>query len=63
MFKINEAKKEFHVTRGDIGAFEVVADISDDPEVEVLYVFQPDDIVRFRVFERKNCDNIKLNYN
>lgn len=60
MFKIDKKTNTFHVTRGDIGAFEVVANISDDPEIEELYIFQPNDVVRFKVFERKNVDNIKL---
>lgn len=60
MFIINEKKKEIHVTRGDIGSVEVLADISDDPEIEKLYVFQPGDVVRFKVFDRKNVDNIQI---
>lgn len=60
MFKIDKKTKTIHVTRGDIGAIEVDINTSEDPEVHMPYVFQPGDVVRFKVFEQKNVGNIKI---
>lgn len=55
MFVINNDKSIF-ITRGDIGIIEVSAMKADDEN----YIFQPDDIVRFRVVEKSHHDNIIL---
>lgn len=54
MFQINE-DYSIYCTRGDIGAFAVSADIDGE-----AYTFQNGDGVRFKVFEKKNCDNVVL---
>lgn len=44
------------ITRGDTAVIPVVAVVDDGSN----YVFQPDDVIRFKVFEKKNCDNVIL---
>ena len=55
MFKIN-ADKSIHITRGDIASIEITAKL---PSAE-NYIFQPGDVVQFKVFEKKRCDNVFL---
>ena len=54
MFEINE-DYSIYCTRGDIGAFAVSAEVDKEE-----YVFQAGDVVRLKVFEKKNCDNVVL---
>lgn len=54
MFKVNE-DSSIYVTRGDSGAFGVAA-VFDGGD----YEFQPGDVLRLNVFEKKNCDNVVL---
>lgn len=54
MFKINE-DMSIYVTRGDMAAFEVSAENGEE-----RYTFQPGDVVRFKVTEKKNCDAVLL---
>ena len=54
MYQIND-DKSIYVTRGDIVLFEVTAE--DNGEV---YTFQPGDLVRIKVFGKKNCENVVL---
>ena len=54
MFVINE-DMSIYLTRGDAAAFNVSA-TKDNLE----YTFQPDDVVRFKVFEKKNCEEVVL---
>ena len=54
MFKINE-DMSIYVTRGDMVTLGVSADNNGQ-----LYTFQPGDLVRFKVFEKKGCDNVVL---
>lgn len=54
MFRIDE-DMVIHITRGDAASFEVSADTSDGK-----YVFAAGDVVRFKVFEKKGCDNVVL---
>lgn len=54
MFTIND-DNSIYATRGDIVAFKVTAE--DDGE---KYQFQPEDIVRFKVFEKKDCNSVVL---
>jgi hypothetical protein len=44
-----------YITRGDSAAFSVMAENGGAP-----YVFQPGEVVRFKVTERKNCTNVVL---
>ena len=46
-----------HVTRGDAGAFDVSAKDKDTGEV---FKFEAGDIVRFKVYERKDCNCVVL---
>ena len=54
MFIINE-DKSIYITRGDAALFAVTA-VQDG----VPYTFQPNDVVRFKVFEKKGCDTVVL---
>lgn len=55
MFAINE-DKSIYITRGDIASIEVSAlDPSGEP-----HTFQPGDLVRIQVFDKKNVHNVKL---
>ncbi len=56
MFDV-ESNNTIHVTRGDICYFGVTA--KDDVTEEAL-IFQPGDIVRIKVFGKKNCKNVVL---
>ena len=55
MFTI-DADKTIHMTRGDIGAIEVGSLASDGSR----YIFQPDDIIRLRVYIKKKHDDVVL---
>ncbi len=54
MFAIND-DLSIHVTRGDIVFFAVTMRRNEE-----IHNFKPDDIVRIKVFEKKNCDNVVL---
>lgn len=54
MFVINE-DKSIYVTRGDTVVFSVVAE-----EDEVKHIFKSGDVVRFKVFEKKACENVVI---
>ena len=54
MFVIN-ADKSIYLTRGDIAQIVISASKVDAED----YIFQPGDVVRFRVME-KNCDDVIL---
>lgn len=55
MFTIT-SDKSIHITRGDVAAIDVSAvGVNGEP-----HKFQPDDIVRFKVFEKKRCHEIVL---
>lgn len=54
MFIINE-DKSIYITRGDAALFAVTAVQDGQP-----YTFQPNDVVRFKVFEKKGCDTVVL---
>lgn len=55
MFQVN-ADKSIYITRGDIASIEISAMKSSTES----YIFKPGDIVRFKVFEKKNCENVVL---
>ena len=54
MFKVNE-DLSIYVTRGDIVTLSVTAE--DNGEA---YVFQPGDLVRIKVFGKKDCETVVL---
>lgn len=55
MFSIN-SDYSIYLTRGDIASIEIGAKKSETED----YIFQTGDVVRFRVFEKKRCDNVVL---
>ena len=55
MFVINE-DKSIYITRGDVAFFS----LSVNTETGEAYKFQPGDVVRMKVFEKKACDNVVL---
>lgn len=55
MYFVNQEDKSISVTRGDSLLFSVSA--SGD---EGVYKFQPGDVVRFKVFGKKSCDDVVL---
>lgn len=54
MFVINE-DKSIYCTRGDFGVFSVQAMVGSQ-----AYTFRVDDVVRFKVFSKKNCSDVVL---
>lgn len=54
MFVINE-DLTIYCTRGDAAVFSVGANVG-----ETAYTFKVGDIVRFKVFEKKNCEEVVL---
>lgn len=54
MFKISE-DMSIYATRGDMVTFGVTAE-----KDGAQYTFQPGDLVRFKVFEKKACENVLL---
>jgi hypothetical protein len=54
MFVIND-DLSIYLTRGDAAVFNVSATIG-----ETQYTFKVDDVVRFKVFEKKNCEEVVL---
>lgn len=55
MFLINE-DSSIHLTRGDIAVIDVRATNSDGGE----YIFNHGDVVRLKIFEKKQCDSVVL---
>lgn len=55
MFKINE-DKSIYLTRGDIANISVTATMPDGTP----YTFKKGDIVRFKVFKRRDCGCVEL---
>ena len=54
MLKI--VNKQIHITRGDIACIEVSAKNDDGTD----YTFQIGDVVRFKVFKKKDCNCVEL---
>ena len=60
MFKINE-DKSIHITRGDVAVIEMGAIFENEALTEPEdFVFTPGDVVRFKVFEKKDCGCVVL---
>ena len=55
MFRVND-DLSIDITRGDVGVIEVSANKNE----QELYMFQPGDIVRFRVYPKKQHENVVL---
>ena len=55
MFIINE-DGSIYLTRGDIAVLEITAGETETSN----YTFRAGDVVRFKVFEKKRCDNVVL---
>ena len=55
MFEIND-DLSIHITRGDVGVIEVSSRKNDTE----MYTFEPGDVVRFRVYPRKDHGNVVL---
>ena len=55
MFIINE-DKSIYITRGDVAFFSIEA----KTDTGETFKFQPGDVIRFKVFERKACENVVL---
>ena len=55
MLTIN-ADRSINLTRGDSVSFEIGATLGDGE----IYMFQPGDVVRFKVYEKNRCDAIVL---
>ena len=53
MFTIND-DLSIHITRGDVGVIEISADNSKNE----LFVFKPGDVVRLRVYPKKQHENV-----
>lgn len=56
MFKIDSSSKQISLTRGDVASIEVKATNEDGSE----YEFKVGDVVRIKVFERKDCGCVVL---
>lgn len=52
MLIVDPKTKQINITRGDFGILDVEPDDG--------YVFKTTDVVRFKVFEAKKCENVKL---
>lgn len=55
MFVIDKKTKQINLTRGNIASIDVDATIEGEE-----YTFKPGDIVRFKVFKARKCDDIEL---
>ena len=54
MFRVND-DLSIYATRGDAGGFNVEATIGGEP-----YTFRSGDVVRFKAFGKKDCENVVL---
>lgn len=54
MFRVNE-DMSIYVTRGDAGGFHLTATFNGEG-----YTFKSGDVVRFKVFGKKDCENVVL---
>lgn len=55
MFIINQ-DQSIYITRGDVANIVVSATLQDGS----LYTFTPNDIIRFRVFNKNGCDIVHI---
>lgn len=60
MFVI-DAKKTIHITRGDHATFTVSANNGEDENGNAIpYTFKVNDVVRFKVFKARSCEDVVL---
>lgn len=57
MFKIDDKTKQISITRGDVASIDF-SPLNDEDGSE--YVFKANDVVRFKVFERKETEMVYL---
>lgn len=55
MFVANKDDASIYVTRGDMAFLKITCNKNGKP-----YTFQPGEVIRFNVCEKKNCDNVVL---
>lgn len=55
MFQVSE-DKTIHITRGDFAVLDVTANLVDESD----YIFEPGDVVRFKVYEKNRPDRVVL---
>ncbi len=55
MLVIDKDTKQINITRGDVASICVDAVLDDEQ-----YTFQPNDIVRFKVFKAKDCNCVEM---
>lgn len=55
MFVIDRETKQINITRGDVASIKIDATIDDEQ-----YTFQPNDVVRFKVFKARECNCIEF---
>ena len=55
MFYIDKTDMTIYITRGDTALFDVSASANKEN-----HTFKPDDVVRFKVFAKKDCDDVVL---
>lgn len=56
MFEINKITKQIELTRGNVATIGVTAQNDDKSN----YIFTVGDIVRFKIFEKKDCKSVVL---
>jgi hypothetical protein len=56
MFRINPITKQIDLTRGDVANIRINAKNSDGTD----YIFKAGDVVRFKVFKKKDCHGVEL---
>ena len=56
MFKIDKETGTIHLTRGDIATLSISARLGRSKK----YVFKKDDVVRFRLIDKNNCESVRL---
>lgn len=56
MFNINKETKQIELTRGNVATIGVTAKNDDETD----YIFVVGDIVRFKIFEKKDCEKVVL---
>ena len=54
MFEIDQTTKKISITRGDYALITITAKNKDNTD----YEFQKGDVIRFKVFQKKNCKNV-----
>ena len=56
MLKIDTKTKQINITRGDVATLEIKAKNADETD----YIFQINDVVRFKVLKARDCNCVEL---